>query len=145
MHNILCTNEQLHSFNPQKFPSPLCTFCKQAVETHEHLFFQCNFSEALWKDLCVLLKEPLKLQHYPSKLCKILSDPRESIIVNFICLLVRRHIYYSKMLEKRPCLDSFLPFMKRIYQCEYWIAVQNKKLAIHVKKWSGLCDLFKTL
>lgn len=28
-----------------------CTFCENNTETQEHLFFSCNISDRVWKDL----------------------------------------------------------------------------------------------
>ena len=114
LHNILYTNEQLYKFNPHKCPTPLCSFCNEEIETYEHLFCRCKFSEALWKEVFNFVKNPLSLKCIPSVLCKVLGDPNQSIIVNFICLLVRRHIYFTKLRENKPNFREFLYFMKRI-------------------------------
>ena len=94
LHNILYTNTQLNKFNPQKFTSALCTLCKNELETLDHLFCDCKFTIALWRDLLFLLGRSLSLKKPPTKLCMVLGDPNENLTVNFIAMQVRMYIYY---------------------------------------------------
>ena len=138
LHNILYTNERLHRLNPVKFPTPMCTFCQNNFENIEHLFYNCQYTKALWRDLLFCWGQPLKLQQPPSKQCLILSDPNETLLVNFIGLLARRYIYYSKMNDKKPNFQGLIPYIKRVYQIEYFIAYKNNKMGLHFKKWSPI-------
>ena len=44
LNNIVFTNERLFKWGLSD--SPLCTFCKQEVESFEHIFFYCNVTKA---------------------------------------------------------------------------------------------------
>lgn len=33
-----------------------CLFCKQVMETHEHLFFECSFSKQVWFEVRRLIR-----------------------------------------------------------------------------------------
>ena len=39
LHRIIATNKYLYKL--KLIDSPVCSFCKQEVETIEHLFFEC--------------------------------------------------------------------------------------------------------
>lgn len=56
--NIVFTNELL--FRLKMIESPLCTFCKQEIESIEHLFFYCNVTKSFWEVFCSILLEPLE-------------------------------------------------------------------------------------
>ena len=138
LHNILYTNEKLHKLNPQKFPTPLCTFCMNEGESYEHLFYACSYSVSLWRNLLLYWGDSLELSSPPSKLCLIISDPSESLLVNFISLLVRKHTYYCKMNGAKPSFAGLVSFIRRIYQIESFIAKKNNKMTVHLKKWSPI-------
>ncbi|XP_074301310.1 uncharacterized protein LOC141632687 [Silene latifolia] len=45
-----------------------CVLCKQASETHDHLFFPCPFSQQLWHELMVWTRVPNRSNHYHREL-----------------------------------------------------------------------------
>jgi hypothetical protein len=138
LHNILYTNKQLHRMNPKRFTSPNCTFCDEQEETYEHLFYKCKIVVALWREILILLGRPLELSEPPSKLCMILGDPEINGQINFFCLVVRKHIYYSKLENKIPNVTQFFHLLRRIYHTELIIAQKQNKEICHYSKWSSL-------
>ncbi|KAG2320543.1 hypothetical protein Bca52824_013756 [Brassica carinata] len=48
-HNRLATGDRLLQWNAQA--NAQCILCKSAVETRDHLFFSCPFTEAIWRNL----------------------------------------------------------------------------------------------
>lgn len=48
-HNRLATGDRLLQWNAQANAS--CVFCNLAMETRDHLFFGCHYSEEIWRNL----------------------------------------------------------------------------------------------
>lgn len=48
-HNRLATGDRLLQWNAQA--NALCVFCNYVVETRDHLFFGCHYSEEIWRNL----------------------------------------------------------------------------------------------
>ncbi|XP_071708937.1 uncharacterized protein [Rutidosis leptorrhynchoides] len=44
----LKTQDRLRDWEVQNGSNLVCVFCKRCVETHEHLFFECEYSAAVW-------------------------------------------------------------------------------------------------
>ncbi|XP_006821779.1 uncharacterized protein LOC102807742 [Saccoglossus kowalevskii] len=143
LHNILYTNDHLHKVNPERFPEYQCTFCNEYSETYEHLFMTCKFTESLWHDVIKELGRPLKITEVPGKLCVILGDPEYDWPVNFVCSLIRNHIYYSKWKKQKPNYANFINLLKHHFQIESAIAKQKEKETSHKKKWSSLIPYLK--
>ena len=63
LNNIVFTNEKL--FKIKMIDSPQCTFCKNEIESLEHLFYNCEITRSLWVALrsrlmeCNINLEPL--------------------------------------------------------------------------------------
>ena len=49
VHNRLATGDRLLQWNAQA--NAQCILCNSAVETRNHLFFSCPYSEAIWRNL----------------------------------------------------------------------------------------------
>lgn len=47
VHNRLSTGDRLLRWNPQAIST--CWLCKSATETRDNLFFQCSYSEEVWR------------------------------------------------------------------------------------------------
>ena len=58
-HNRLPTRDRIALWNHDP-PDMLCTFCKNVSDSHEHLFFQCQFSLEVWR----AVKHQLQLYGY---------------------------------------------------------------------------------
>lgn len=57
--NRLTTGERMLNWNQNVNSS--CVFCDESIETRDHLFFQCPYSNKVWKDLVLgLLSENFK-------------------------------------------------------------------------------------
>lgn len=47
MHNRLSTGDRILKWHPQAVSS--CWLCNSAVETRDHLFFECSYSAEVWR------------------------------------------------------------------------------------------------
>ncbi|XP_071729047.1 uncharacterized protein [Rutidosis leptorrhynchoides] len=68
LHNKLTTQDKIVKWYPHKHFS--CVFCSQQVDSHEHLFFKCDYSHKVW----VIIKKKL--------LFKGIGYDLQSIILN---------------------------------------------------------------
>ncbi|KAJ9536697.1 hypothetical protein OSB04_un000082 [Centaurea solstitialis] len=48
--NRLPTQDRIHTWK-QDPPDMLCSLCGTCPDSHEHLFFECNYSKAVWKKI----------------------------------------------------------------------------------------------
>ncbi|GJX41177.1 RNA-directed DNA polymerase, eukaryota, reverse transcriptase zinc-binding domain protein [Tanacetum coccineum] len=46
----LLTQDKMENWNIGG--NPLCGFCNQEANSHDHLFFQCDFAKTVWKEIC---------------------------------------------------------------------------------------------
>ena len=59
--NRLSTKERIKSWGLEI--EETCVLCRNVVETGEHLFFGCDFSRGLWKEVLMLCEEPQKVNN----------------------------------------------------------------------------------
>ncbi|KAF8092782.1 hypothetical protein N665_0401s0029 [Sinapis alba] len=57
VHNRLATGDRLLQWNPQA--NATCILCNSGVESRNHLFFSCHYTEELWKKLAGNLMGPI--------------------------------------------------------------------------------------
>ncbi|XP_024008086.1 uncharacterized protein LOC112084042 [Eutrema salsugineum] len=56
MHNRLTTGDRIAQWNTGADTS--CVFCRASLETRNHLFFECSFTERVWSNLVRKLLAP---------------------------------------------------------------------------------------
>ena len=62
-HQKLSTKDRLLSWNVVNEAS--CVLCDGAVESHKHLFFECSYSRAVWREILrynMIYRDPLSLE-----------------------------------------------------------------------------------
>lgn len=50
----LCTQDKLQRWYPNKTYE--CSLCEKGVDSHDHLFFKCEFAIRIWKSICKIAK-----------------------------------------------------------------------------------------
>ena len=55
LHRRIATNDFLNKIGVSS--SAMCTFCNEYVETLEHVFWECRFSQSFWKNVMEWVKE----------------------------------------------------------------------------------------
>jgi len=86
--------------------STTCTFCQYSGET-EHLFIKCPYALALWLDVEAFLSFACNRDIQFSDADKLLGSLQEDAFINYIILLVKKHIYYHKCKESIPNYEDF--------------------------------------
>ena len=134
LHRIVAVNETL--FRMKLSQTDMCSFCGDEVESIEHLFVDCEFSEQLWDQVNVMLSNRTGKEINLSKLEKLFGIIRENDAINHIIMLVKKHIYYKKMTNSKPNIVDYIIYMKGIISVEHYIAKLQGKEEKCTEKWS---------
>ena len=93
LNNLVFTNEKL--FKIKMIDSPQCTFCKNEIESLEHLLYSCEITRSFWVALrswlmeCNINLEPLSVFNV---LFGILNAGEDFVIVNHLILVAKFYI-----------------------------------------------------
>ena len=137
-HNIYYTNEKLHMVNLSD--TPLCSFCKNDVETLKHLFAECEKVSHLWSFLVRILKETHDIDNI-STAEKILGmhtkiDLTSYDVVNHVIITVKYYIHMCKNKNMSPTKAALVNQITETAQLEENIARNKEKLERHQSKWN---------
>ena len=86
---------------------PQCTFCKNAIESLEHLFYNCEITRSLWVALrswlmeCYINLEPLSIFNV---LFGIFNAGEDFVIVNRLILVAKFYFYRCKLNGVKPAM-----------------------------------------
>ena len=139
LNNIVLTNERL--FRQGLSDSPLCTFCKQEVESFEHIFFYYNVTKAFWEAFCSWLGEcQVNSQTFTIMdiFFGVFDAEEDFIILNHLILTAKFYIYKCKLNSKNPSVRVYKAKIGKIYQVGMKIAAKRNKLAKQFQKWDKL-------
>jgi hypothetical protein len=134
LHNILPCNKNLLSW--KKSNSKYCTVCSQE-ETIEHLLYNCEYAQSIWKDVKVSMNIEISLIDI---ICGINLDKTTSFIISLIAFLIYKDWLITSLnnnqhTNKKPRLKLFasvLYLRKWVYQhCS--------------SKWKNICIKLETL
>ena len=121
--------------------SPLCTFCKQEVESFEHIFFYCNVTKAFWEAFCSWLGECLVNSQTFTIMdifFGVFDAEEDFIILNHLILTAKFYIYKCKLNSKNPSVRVYKAKIGKIYQVGMKMAAKRNKLAKQFQKWDKL-------
>ena len=142
LHRIVYTNNLLYKMNFTD--SNLCSFCEEAEESLEHLFFECKASQDFWKSVISWLTE---LDFGINALDKIdimlgytTHNTRFWTLLNHIIIICKQIIFLqsAKKISTFPHLIAKLKYTECI---ENHIAFQNNSLDFHKKKWRPVLNI----
>ena len=141
----LVTNKSLYLWKIKE--SDCCQFCKRHVETIEHLFFECNVVKHFWSDVSRWLPPELKFGVFVSRKNVLLGDTRYegSLLLNHLCILIKRYIYVSKCLDRQLNIISFVRMLRNCYMVEKNIAVANDNIKGFECKWNKMHSIMEPL
>ena len=122
LNNILYLNKRLYRM--ELVESPLCGLCKLHFETVSHLFFECEVSSQLWKEIQGEFYPHLILPNLDIKLILfgILHDQDQQKVKNHIILSFKKFLYENRLCPDKVNVHAFKSYLKRIIQIEYFIA-----------------------
>ena len=149
LHRSITTNKTLNQWDRNKpidqQRSANCTFCKKTEESIEHLFFDCNITKRLWKDILNWIYGKVGIRINFNKTEILLGTlPTELFIFNLIFLLGIKYIYYSRSKETSPNVYLLKHILKDTYYVEKEAATGNsRKENLFNLKWELLHDCFR--
>ena len=100
IHRILWTNEFLKKI--RILSTDKCTFCRVETETMKHLFVDCALSDMIWDQVEKYISLKLGRGVHFTILDKLFGCIHENVLVNHLIILVKRHIYYCRYVDKLP-------------------------------------------
>ena len=118
----------------------MCTFCNEYVETLEHVFWECKFSQSFWKNVTEWLTKNLKQLpdlHFPMLTCLGLISS-STILISHTFLIARRLIYISRLRGVILKQSAFERLLFKTRELEQNSALQLNELKKFNKKWRDL-------
>ena len=135
---IIPNNEFLYKCKIEK--SSLCDFCAMNVETNKHLFWDCQYSRALWTNLEVYLNQKqVKLNlNYMLISFGYTEWSSYSTLLNTILIYAKYFIYKNKFTKTIPLFNNFIKYLKHVKNIEQIIAMAKDKVEQHNSKWETI-------
>jgi len=142
LNHILYANDELFAFKIAD--SLYCTFCKNEVESPEHLFFFCKVVDMFWKEvlswIALYSNEVMDISFSDVFFGKF-NVNKDFMIISRILLLAKFFIYRCKLAKKKPSLDVFKAKLKATYKLEPYVARKNDVLSRHYVKWDAFISI----
>ena len=138
LHRRIATNDFLNKIGVSL--SAMCTFCNEYVETLEHVFWECKFSQSFWKNVTEWLTKNLKQLpdlHFSMLTCLGLI-PSSTILISHTFLIARRLIYISRLRGVIPKQSAFERLIFKTRELEQNSALQLNELKKFNKKWRDI-------
>ena len=114
----------------------MCTFCNEHLETLEHVFWKCTFSQSFWKNVTEWLTKNLKQLpdlHFSMLTCLGLI-PSSTILISHTFLIARRLIYIIRIRGVIPKQSAFERLLFKTRELEQNSALQLNELKKFHKK-----------
>lgn len=113
--------------------SSLCSFCNEAIETIDHLFWECFYTQRFWNQVRKYINNK-DIQEEITKTITFMCISNNTA-VSEILLHAKYYIFKSKCKSKNPSFDVFkIKFESRL-KLEQNLAQQQEKLEAFKRKW----------
>ena len=135
-HNTLFLNSRLVHLGHSD--TPLCSLCHNFNETPSHLFFECQITTALWRELNNFFSPTITLDPITprSALLGIFDIHDDTFLLrNYILLLFKYCIYKNR--KENINIHTIIRFLKSVCKVEKSIYPEEK----FEKKWSTIIHL----
>ena len=143
IHRILPVNHYLKKIN--LISSDSCAFCKQAVETIQHVFIDCEKVLSLWSNfsLHIYIKTKERIGfNLQNVLFGVFPLTKKNKVINFLILYTKQYIFSTLKQNKLPNIYGLLSHLKFKFSIEKYIAIQNKDVCRFEKSWSLWKNIF---
>ena len=132
---ILATNNYLYKIKVINCPD--CTFCKEEIETIEHLLWNCHVVQSFLDEidswfLINGISIPFTKKNF---LFGDISNSCNSCIINLIFLRIKQYIYKMRYFKKNLSLVAIQYVMKDLYSLEKSLAIRKQKLEFFNTTW----------
>ena len=126
LHKILACKETLFRWNIEG--DDRCSFCDEC-ETITHLLFKCDTIRTFWKQVEKWMSRNLGVSFPLSVTDVVFGIPFENnntlLVINYIILYGKYHIYRSKLNNNYPFMLTFLAEIKGHRELERYIMTSN--------------------
>ena len=138
IHRIIATNQVLVKINV--CDSDLCHSCKEKSESIQHIFWECHTVQRFWSAFTHCLKEKcIHMTHLKIDeemvICGNKTNSKTDEVFDFILLLAKYYIYKCRLDHCDAHIQPFLMYLKRRYNIEKCISLQNMKNDSFQMKW----------
>ena len=117
--------------------SNLCDFCNSYVETLNHMYWECTYTQIFWNELKLYLTTAgIEITFNLEKITFGLNEGPHKTVKNFITMNAKYFIYINKYSRTIPNINNFIRYLKHNIEIEKVIAMQNDKLDIFNELWS---------
>lgn len=116
-----------------------CVLCKNAVETRDHLFFQCDYSSQLWKQLTLGILRNAHSNSW-SAIIPLLSDNSRGVKSTFCVRYSFQAAIYALRREKNMINHGEKPMAIAILQKLVDKGVRNKLSLLQTQRRRGMVD-----
>ena len=135
LNKTLTTNIKRSQFN--KMVMPLCHYCQNKNESIQHLLYECQEVQKMWKKLQTWIEYFYAVRCQFSLSMVILNNYYGPVkgLINTLILILKQHIYAVK------CKQQQLKFVDFIAKINYWYNIEKiesleaGKMKIFHKKW----------
>lgn len=139
-NKILVTNSFL--FKIKKIESNLCSYCKEHIETIDHLFLKCVKVKEFWNSLNIWLNEHCNISLYLEDRNIIFSMQPQGDIEDFLLCLAKYYIYKNKFTKNSLNIQSFIALLQSKFLSAKYIANIHNQFAKFMKKWLQIYNYF---
>ena len=140
LHRSLLTNRKLFLFN--LIDSEKCDNCDM-VETVTHLLIDCDNLKNLWGGIEEWINHNINENVSFEKRSILLGNPENSVLVNYIFLVVKHEIYKSKWNKSKLSLALIIEKLKYYLKIEEYINVISVGREKTLGKWSPIYHTIK--
>lgn len=140
---IIATNDLL--FKIKLRDNNLCSFCNNAAEKIEHLFWYCEVINNFWIEIeeFIFMKINKYINIYRESAIFGLTNKKEIYVPqNFLLLTTRYYIYKCRIDKRIPDLDSWKTSLKYQFEIEKIIAIKNNIYAKFIDFWDPWINIF---
>ena len=112
----------------------LCAFCKEEVESLEHLICLCKVTKTFWNTFFSWLNtHSFEEVHFTvvNILFGFFDISKDFHLLNHLVLLANQFIYRCKLNRNQPSFKVFLAKIKTVYEMEHLIAKDRNQLPKH--------------
>ena len=123
-----------------KTVNPTCTFCRTALETITHLFYECKQISKLWTALTKWLQYMLKIRFRIDERMVVLCNyqGQHSKTINLIVLIFKQYIYATKCIGEEISFTKAMCKMQEFRKLEFIMCEKNSKLSDYYKIWGKI-------
>lgn len=124
----------------------VCAFCKENVETIQHVFMTCSEILPIWNNLSMYIYRKTSNRvgfNVKNVLFGELSFCGYNKVVNFIILYSKQYIFNCSKQDKKPDIVGMLHHLSFKYKVEKYIAIKSCEITKFNKLWLNWKNIFE--